>query len=238
MPALSLPVSSVNASADVASSSLLTVHSVLTDLSLHRFEATADDDLQSVAAVLRQRPQLPGVLVQDADGLWVAIARAKLFEACSSTLDAAGLTLAATFPTALSNIYLRSDTLILDAARQALRRPLSQQADPIVVETPTGMALLSAVVLNQAYWQLRGIESQIRYERLQLEQLQNEKMAALGRLVDGVAHEILDPISFIWGNLAHISSYTQTLLELVEAYAEAVPEPSPLLQQRCEEAEL
>jgi len=46
-------------------------------------------------------------------------------------------------------------------------------------------------------------------------------------LVDGVAHEILDPVSFIWGNLSHVSDYSQNLLALVAAYQKALPQPTP-----------
>jgi signal transduction histidine kinase len=71
--------------------------------------------------------------------------------------------------------------------------------------------------------------------------LQNQKMAALGRLVDGVSHEILDPLSFIWGNLTHLSRYCQQLLELVAAY-EAVIElqaiDHPTVQHLSETIEL
>ncbi|MEO0541769.1 MAG: HAMP domain-containing sensor histidine kinase [Cyanobacteria bacterium P01_A01_bin.105] len=217
---------------------LLTVRSALAELPLHRFETTADDDLPSVAAALLQRPAVPGVVVSDPHGPLMVLARSQIFEALSLATADPSQTLRALVHSSSPSLYLAAATPILEAAAQALRRPLHQQASPIGVSTPSGPALVSAAVLNQAYWHLRGIDSQIRHERRQLEQLQNEKMAALGYLVDGVAHEILDPISFIWGNLAHISSYTQSLLALVDAYAAEVPQPSPQLQQHCVEAEL
>jgi signal transduction histidine kinase len=63
-------------------------------------------------------------------------------------------------------------------------------------------------------------------------------MANLGRLVDGVAHEILDPVSFIWGNLSHIATYTEGLLELLTAYDRALPHPSPEVAQLQTELEV
>jgi signal transduction histidine kinase len=54
--------------------------------------------------------------------------------------------------------------------------------------------------------------------RTQTQMLQSEKMSALGQMVAGVAHEINNPINFIFGNLAHAQSYVTDLLKLVELY--------------------
>ena len=68
--------------------------------------------------------------------------------------------------------------------------------------------------------------------------LQNEKMAALGRLVDGVSHEILDPLGFIWGNLSHVSRYCDQLMTLITAYEAALPEPPGDIVNLRDEIEL
>ncbi|MUG95649.1 AAA family ATPase [Scytonema sp. UIC 10036] len=56
--------------------------------------------------------------------------------------------------------------------------------------------------------------------RTQLQMIQNEKMSSLGQLVAGIAHEINNPINFIYGNLNHVAEYTQSLLRLVDIYLE------------------
>ncbi len=117
---------------------------------------------------------------------------------------------------------LPHSTTILVAARAVLRRPVELQEEPILITSPEKNHLLSPHDLNRAHWQIRGIEVQVRYERTQASMLQNQKMVALGRLVDGVAHEMLDPLSFIWGNLAHVARYCQQLMELVKAYEEVL----------------
>jgi two-component system NtrC family sensor kinase len=48
--------------------------------------------------------------------------------------------------------------------------------------------------------------------------IQNEKMSSLGQLVAGIAHEINNPISFIYGNLAPARDYGQYFLDLLDLY--------------------
>lgn len=61
-------------------------------------------------------------------------------------------------------------------------------------------------------------------KQLQTQLIQNEKMAALGQLVAGIAHEINNPIGFISGNLTYISQYIADLLKLVQAYHDEYPD--------------
>ncbi|MBD2778910.1 ATP-binding protein [Iningainema tapete] len=74
--------------------------------------------------------------------------------------------------------------------------------------------------------------------RTQLQMIQSEKMSSLGQLVAGIAHEINNPISFIYGNLAPISEYVQSLLELVDIYLEKTPTPLPEFMEKAEEIDL
>ncbi|BAZ13544.1 two-component sensor histidine kinase [Calothrix sp. NIES-4071] len=64
-----------------------------------------------------------------------------------------------------------------------------------------------------------------KVQQSQLQSIHRETMLALGQMVAGVAHEINNPVSFIEGNLSHVSSYTQNLLDLVATYASAYPNP-------------
>jgi two-component system, NtrC family, sensor kinase len=69
--------------------------------------------------------------------------------------------------------------------------------------------------------ELRTAELQQTLQQLQSAQIQivqTEKMSSLGQLVAGVAHEINNPINFIYGNLPHIQSYAQQLLDAVQHY--------------------
>ncbi|QGZ43304.1 PAS domain S-box-containing protein [Pseudoduganella flava] len=52
--------------------------------------------------------------------------------------------------------------------------------------------------------------------------LQSEKMASIGQLAAGIAHEINNPVGFVNSNMGSLQGYVGTLLELIDTYADAV----------------
>ncbi|MEA5571641.1 PAS domain S-box protein [Calothrix sp. UHCC 0171] len=116
--------------------------------------------------------------------------------------------------------------------------------------TPDEVELLQAVIdqlaiaINQAELyaqsqqavmtatqQAQQIENTLtELKRAQTQLVQSEKMSSLGQLVAGVAHEINNPVNFIYGNLAYASQYTEDLLNLLNLYQQEYPQPTDKIQ--------
>ncbi|MEG4441962.1 PAS domain S-box protein [Microcoleus sp. AT9_B5] len=84
--------------------------------------------------------------------------------------------------------------------------------------------------------QLAATLNQLKATNSQL--VQSEKMSSLGLLLAGVAHEINNPVSFIYGNLAHLTKYTQDLFQHLELYQQHYPNPVAEIQEQRQKNDL
>ena len=67
-----------------------------------------------------------------------------------------------------------------------------------------------------------------------LQVVQTHKMSGLEQLVAGIAHEINNPVSFIYGNLNYAREYYDDLIKLIHLYQQEYPHPSKVIQQEIE----
>jgi len=75
-------------------------------------------------------------------------------------------------------------------------------------------------------------------QRTQAQLVQTEKMSSLGQLVAGVAHEINNPVNFIYGNLTHANEYVHDLLKAITLYRQHDASITPAVQAELETLDL
>ncbi|GAX37797.1 hybrid sensor histidine kinase/response regulator [Nodularia sp. NIES-3585] len=96
------------------------------------------------------------------------------------------------------NVLLKQEILQRQAAENLLKK-LNQELEKRVYNR--------TIELSKTLQQL---------EQTQVQLVHNEKMSSLGRLVAGIAHEINNPINFIYANLHYAMEHSQNLFTLLE----------------------
>ncbi|MBD1909089.1 MULTISPECIES: response regulator [unclassified Leptolyngbya] len=137
------------------------------------------------------------------------------------------------FMTALSDIDHKVEGFQLGAV-DYITKPFQQEEVVARVQLHLKIADLSkkleeknllleqqVVETNQAYRNL---------QQMQLQLVQSEKMSGLGQMAAGIAHEINNPVNFIYGNLVHAKEYMEDITGLLSLYQEEYPKPTPRIQ--------
>lgn len=106
--------------------------------------------------------------------------------------------------------------LKLNSLPRADQTPLQYvgMVEPELTNADTGRQL----EIDHAYAKLRTVEAQL---------LQSDKMASIGQLAAGVAHEINNPIGYIHSNLGTLGEYITNMLRLIAGYEEALHRAYP-----------
>ncbi len=99
-----------------------------------------------------------------------------------------------------------------EAALRQSKARLKEQAKQLEAETQHATALLQQL------------------QRTQTQLIHTEKMSSLGQLVAGVAHEINNPVGFIYCNLDYATCYIKDLMRLVELFCFHYPKPVAQIQ--------
>lgn len=201
--------------------------STLEELPLYDFQVEATDLGSKIAQMLEADPLLPGVILTDASQFAGMISRRRFLEFMSRpfgrelflkrpvrTLYGFAETKTLIFP---------SNTLIVDATRKSLLRSKELLYEPIVVELPNRTyRLIDAHELLVSQSNIHELATKLLREQTQSQLIQTEKLASLGQMVAGVAHEIRNPVTCITGNLGFLSNYSQDVMDLLSAYQEIV----------------
>ncbi|MEH2243484.1 GAF domain-containing sensor histidine kinase [Nostoc sp.] len=114
--------------------------------------------------------------------------------------------------------------------------PREWQTDEVYILTQIasqlGVALQQAELLKQTRSQKEELATTLKdLQQAQAQLVQSEKMASLGQLVAGIAHEINNPVSFIYGNLKPADEYTQNLFSLLDLYQRHYPQSVQAIEE-------
>lgn len=212
----------------------LSLESTLLDLPLYDCQIELTQQAKEVAHTFEKKPLLPGVILTDQGNFVGIISRRLFFERVNRRY---GLEMFFKRPIEVLYRFSRKEMLILsgnklivEAAEESLYRPAELVYDPIVVEViPNTYWLLDVQQLMVAQSKIHQLTNKLLQKQTEAKLIQTEKMASLGNIIAGVAHEIRNPLNCIWGNLNFLLSYFEDLLELMSAYEEELPEPSSII---------
>ncbi|HLO47000.1 MAG TPA: ATP-binding protein [Kamptonema sp.] len=220
----------------------LRLDSTIQELPLYDFQIEATDLGMKVAQMFESNPLLPGVVLRNGNQFAGMISRRRFLEYISRPF---GRELFLKRP--LKSLYrfaqtdtliFPSDTLIVDAARRSLQRSQELLYEPIVVQHPPQvyrMLDVHQLLVAQSY--IHELATKLLRQQTQAQMIQTEKLASLGQMVAGVAHEIRNPVTCILGNLGFLTNYSQDIMRLLSAYEGEITHPSEEIEELKEEIE-
>ncbi|WRH68093.1 MAG: ATP-binding protein [Planktothrix sp. GU0601_MAG3] len=218
---LLLPFSSIND---------LKLESTLKDLSLYDVPVDLNQPGIILTQKLEENPLIPGVILTQ-NGQFSGMISRRIFLECLSRPYGRELFLQRSIRSlqrfAQSQLLILSgDTLIVEAAHQVVKRSPELLYEPIVVQlTENRYQLLDIQQLLVAQSHIHQLATELLRQQAQSQLIQTEKLASLGKMVAGVAHEIRNPVSCILGNSSCLLNYYQDLMKLIQTYEENIEKP-------------
>ena len=139
-------------------------------------------------------------------------ARAKLVEGDPQTLI-------------VSAIPIQSDSgelhFVIETYRDVTAEVRIQERFKVLLERERHRAEILEARVRERTADLEHSLAELKRTRTQL--VQSEKLSSLGRLAAGLAHELNNPINFIYGNVEFLTGYFDVFVRLLDAYSELTP---------------
>lgn len=139
------------------------------------------------------------------------------------------------FFAAIGEAYLQADAdrRLIERSLEEMSSELTERNRDLRGELEVRRAIESALLVEKA--EQGALIGKLEAAHHQL--LQSEKLASIGQLAAGVAHEINNPIGFVSSNFARLAEYLSDLLQVLAAYEAACPRcVDPAIRQRIETA--
>src|SRR5919199_3776924 len=128
-----------------------------------------------------------------------------------------------------ARVWSASEVELLRAAAAALSLQHERSKAEVALRRSEAQLREQATTLEQTLNKLKQTQTQL---------VQSEKMYSLGMMVAGIAHEINNPVSFVYGNITPASEYIEHLLELVNLYRQHYPKPVAILEEYVQTIDL
>jgi two-component system NtrC family sensor kinase len=214
----------------------ITLDATLATLPLHDFIIELSQPGFALSQAFQDNPILPGaVLYRDGEYAGM-ISRRRFLEFMSRPY---GLELFSKRP--LSYLYeeantdvmvIAGGTPVVNAVQACLKRSLEVIYEPIVVKLEGGTyKLLDVHDLIMAQSQIHELATQLLREQTRDRMAQTDKMATLGQMMVEIAHDIRNPVNFIYSNVDYLNVYAEDLMNLISAYEESVHQPIPKVNE-------